>query len=180
MNQYALYHSVKKKFVKRSSLRETLVLLENRNRKMFWPARNQEMTTGNSFIGMVSNSIWFNCLPGTLINRYSLRMRGQDVSHMLNWLKTLDPLIQVTRECYNNVCEWSLEISLAQSAGCLALTSFSSELRNGSSLHAGFLWLDLVFSSIFLYINLRLLCLRREPLWTLNTSYSRSRDQPRP
>ena len=35
MNQYALYHSVKKKFVKRSSLRETLVLLESRNRKMF-------------------------------------------------------------------------------------------------------------------------------------------------
>ena len=129
MNQYALYHSVKKKFVERSSLRETLVLLENRNRKMFWPARNQEMTTGNSFIGMVSNSIWFNCFPGTLINRYSLRMRGQDVSHMLNWLKTLDLLIQVTRECYNNVCEWSLEISLAQSAGCLALTSFFSQWR---------------------------------------------------
>ena len=33
------------------------------------------------------------------------------------------------------------------------------------------LWLDLVFSSIFLYFNLRPLCLRPEPLWTLNTSF---------
>ena len=35
----------------------------------------------------------------------------------------------------------------------------------------GFLWLDLVFSSIFLYSNLRPLCLRPEPLWTLNTPF---------
>ena len=41
--------------------------------------------------------LWFNCLPGTLMNRYSLRMRGQDISPMLNCLKTLDLLIQVTR-----------------------------------------------------------------------------------
>ena len=44
----------------------------------------------------------------------------------------------------------------------------------------GVLWLDLVFSSIFLYFNLRPLCLRPEPLWTLNTRFFRSRDQPRP
>ena len=42
------------------------------------------------------------------------------------------------------------------------------------------LWLKLVLSSIFLYFNLRPLCLRPEPLWTLNTSFFRSRDQPRP
>ena len=35
----------------------------------------------------------------------------------------------------------------------------------------GILWLDLIFSSIFLYFNLRPLCLRPEPLWTLNTSF---------
>ena len=35
----------------------------------------------------------------------------------------------------------------------------------------GVLWLDLVFSSIFLYFNLRPLCLRPEPLWTLNTPF---------
>ena len=44
----------------------------------------------------------------------------------------------------------------------------------------GVLWLDLVFSSILLYFNLRPLCLRPEPLWTLNTPFFRSRDQPRP
>ena len=33
----------------------------------------------------------------------------------------------------------------------------------------GVLWLDLVFSSIFLYFNLRPLCLSPEPLWTLNS-----------
>ena len=33
----------------------------------------------------------------------------------------------------------------------------------------GGLWLDLVFSSVFPYFNLRPLCLRPEPLWTLNT-----------
>ena len=35
----------------------------------------------------------------------------------------------------------------------------------------GVLWLGLVFSSIFLYFNLRPLCLRPEPLWTLNTPF---------
>ena len=44
----------------------------------------------------------------------------------------------------------------------------------------GVLWLDLVFSSIFLYFNLRPLCLRPKPLWNLNTPFFRSRDQPRP
>ena len=44
----------------------------------------------------------------------------------------------------------------------------------------GVLWLDLVFSSIFLHFNLRPLCLKPEPLWTLNTTFLRSRDQPRP
>ena len=33
------------------------------------------------------------------------------------------------------------------------------------------LWLDLVFSSIFLYFNLRPLCLRPEPLWNFNTPF---------
>ena len=64
-----------------------------------------------------SHQLCFNYLPGTLINHYSLRIRGQDISPILNWLKTLNLLIQVTKECYNNVCKWSLEISLAQSAG---------------------------------------------------------------
>ena len=40
--------------------RKTLVLLDNRNIKMFRP-RNQEMTTGNFVIAMV------NYLPGTLM-----------------------------------------------------------------------------------------------------------------
>ena len=35
----------------------------------------------------------------------------------------------------------------------------------------GVLWVDLVFSSIFLYFNRRPLCLRPEPLWTLNTPF---------
>ena len=35
----------------------------------------------------------------------------------------------------------------------------------------GVLWLDLIFSSIFPYFNLRPLCLRPEPLWTLNTPF---------
>ena len=44
------------------------------------------MTTGNSFIVVVSNSglTQFNCLPGTSMKRYRLRIRGQDTSHMLN------------------------------------------------------------------------------------------------
>ena len=50
-----LCRNMKKQVEKVSSIGETLVLLENRNRKMFWP-RNQEMMTGNSFIAMVSNS----------------------------------------------------------------------------------------------------------------------------
>ena len=38
------------------------------------------MTTGNSFIVLVSNSglTQFNCLPGTSMKRYRLRMRGQN------------------------------------------------------------------------------------------------------
>ena len=44
----------------------------------------------------------------------------------------------------------------------------------------GVLWFDLVFSSIFLHFNLTPLCLRPEPLWTLKTTFFRSRDQPRP
>ena len=35
----------------------------------------------------------------------------------------------------------------------------------------GVLWFDLVFSSISLHFNLRPLCLRPEPLWTLNTTF---------
>ena len=35
----------------------------------------------------------------------------------------------------------------------------------------GVLWPGLVFSSIFLYFNLRRLCLRPEPPWTLNTPF---------
>ena len=44
------------------------------------------MTTGNSFIVLASNSglTQFNCLPGTSMKRYRLRIRGQDTSHMLN------------------------------------------------------------------------------------------------
>ena len=47
----------------------------------------------------------------------------------------------------------------------------SGELRNGASLHAGFYDLILFFSIIFLYFNLRPLCLSPEPLWTLNTAF---------
>ena len=38
------------------------------------------MTTGNSFIVVVSNSglTQVNCLPGTSMKRYRLRMRGQN------------------------------------------------------------------------------------------------------
>ena len=50
-----LCRNMKKQVEKVSSIGETLVLLENRNRKMFRP-RNQEVMTGNSFIVMVSNS----------------------------------------------------------------------------------------------------------------------------
>ena len=50
-----LCRNMKKQVEKVSSIGETLVLLENRNRKMFWP-RNQEVMTENSFIVMVSNS----------------------------------------------------------------------------------------------------------------------------
>ena len=56
----------------------------------------------------------------------------------------------------------------------------SDELRRGSLLHAGFYDLILFFSSIFLQFKLRPLCLRPQPLWTLNTTFFISRDQPRP
>ena len=46
---------MKKQVEELSSIQETLVLRENRDRKMFWP-RNQQVMTGNSFIAMVSNS----------------------------------------------------------------------------------------------------------------------------
>ena len=61
--------------------------------------RNDDRKLRNCY----GQQLWFSCLSGTSINFYSLRIRGQiDISHMLNWLKTLDLLIQVTRKCYNN------------------------------------------------------------------------------
>ena len=93
-------HSVKKQVVKLRSIRETLVLLENCYRQMFWP-RNDD----RKLLHCYGQQLWFNFFPGSLINHDNLRIRGQDISPMLNWLKTLDLLIQVTRECYNNVCE---------------------------------------------------------------------------
>ena len=62
------------------------------------------MTTGNFVIAMVINSGLTTSLT-LLINHYGLRIRGQDISPMLNWLKTLDLLIQATKEGYNNVCK---------------------------------------------------------------------------
>ena len=83
------------------------------------------MMTGNS-----SQQLWFNRLPGTLINHYSLRIRGQDISPMLNWLNTLDLLIQVTKECYNDV---HVQMIFGNLPGticgkhCLVLTTFFSQ-----------------------------------------------------
>ena len=68
--------------------------------EMFWP-RNDD----RKLLHCYGQQLWFNFFPDSLINHYNLRIRGQDISPMLNWLKTLDLLIQVTRECYNNVCE---------------------------------------------------------------------------
>ena len=69
--RFLLQLVVKREDVKLSSIRETLVLLENRNRKMFGP-KNQEMKTGNSFIAMVINSGLTGCLLVSLCKLTSL------------------------------------------------------------------------------------------------------------
>ena len=67
-------------------------------------------------------------------------------------------------------CDWLIEVTLASLRWIKAWVL----------VICGVLWFDLVFSSIFLHFNLAPLCLRPEPLWTLTTTFFRSRDQPRP
>ena len=105
--------------------------------------RNDDRKLRNCY----GHQLWFNYLPNTLINHYSLRIRGQDMSPMLNWLKTLDLLIQVTKECYNNVCKLTLENNPPGTIcgkHCLVLTSFFSQWRKLFKL----LWLLLLFSLV--------------------------------
>ena len=53
-------HSEKKQVVKLSSIRDTLVLLENCSGEMFW-LRNDD----RKFIHCYGQQFWFNYLPGT-------------------------------------------------------------------------------------------------------------------
>ena len=74
-------HGGKKQVVKLFFIR-TLVFLENCYGEMFWPRKDDR-----KLLHCYGQHLWFNYLPGTLINHYSLSIRGQDSSIYLNWLK---------------------------------------------------------------------------------------------
>ena len=67
--------------------------------EMFWP-RNDD----RKLLHCYGQQLWFNYLPGSLINNCSLSIRRPRFLTIVELAKTFDLLIQVLRDCYNNVC----------------------------------------------------------------------------